>query len=64
MSVTAFLEIRTMSTINEYQMYSIVVCFFIATMMFLFWLCSWVIVILHYKFKNHQLLIEKYDFIY
>ena len=64
LGITVFLEIKTMYVKNDFQMYSFIVCCLIVVALFLEFLISWLVVLIHFKYKGHPLLSEKYSFIY
>jgi hypothetical protein len=62
--VTAFLELKSMTIANNYQMYSFMVSCLVTMLYSLVWLSCWLVVLMHYKYRNHPLLRERYAFVY
>jgi hypothetical protein len=48
---------------NEFQIYSIGVCAALLLILFLYWLSLWVVLLTHYKHKNHPLILSRFGFL-
>ena len=62
--VSILLEFRFFTTQNELQWYSFAVCSAVCLILVLFFISMWVVILSHYKHKQHPLVVKRYDFIF
>lgn len=61
---TAILELRSANFSNDYHVYSFVVCCLVFILYFFLWLICLLTVLMHYKYKTHPLVKDKFAFVY
>jgi hypothetical protein len=62
-AVSVTVELRFLTTNNEFQMYSAAVCVALFLILALFWLALWIVVYTHYRHKHHPLVSKRFGFV-
>ncbi len=62
--VTTIMELNLGMTKNDFQMYSFMVCCLVTIFLACIWAICWLVVLMHFKYRKHPLLSQKYAFLF